>query len=117
MSTLAKLLTSISSEVGKLVQRRKARLQISQYHDEFYKLLVSGNLIVVTHKGVLRGSVLFQACLIYDSRQSPNTGIWTTGRCNAIPAICLPYVQYFARINPFFPHIFGSPYHVLRYIA
>jgi hypothetical protein len=22
-------------------------------------------------------------------RQSPNTGIWTTGRCNAIPAICL----------------------------
>jgi hypothetical protein len=44
MSTLAKLLTSTSSEVGKLAQRCKARLQISQYHDEFYKLLISGSL-------------------------------------------------------------------------
>jgi hypothetical protein len=27
--------------------------------------------------------------LYYIVRQSPDTGIWTTGRCNAIPAICL----------------------------
>jgi hypothetical protein len=27
--------------------------------------------------------------LYYIVRQSPNTGIWTTGRCNTIPAICL----------------------------
>jgi hypothetical protein len=38
--------TSTSSKVGELAQRCKARLQISQYpyHDEFYKLLVSGSL-------------------------------------------------------------------------
>jgi len=28
------------------------------------------------------------ADLYYLVRQSPNAGIWTTGRCNAIPAIC-----------------------------
>jgi hypothetical protein len=27
--------------------------------------------------------------LYYIVRQSPNTGIWTTGWCNAIPAISL----------------------------
>ena len=44
MSTPTILFTSTSSEIGKLAQRCKARLQISQYDDEFSKLLVPGNL-------------------------------------------------------------------------
>jgi hypothetical protein len=44
MSTPAILLNSTSCRIRKLAQRCKARLQISQYHEEFSKLLVSNNL-------------------------------------------------------------------------
>jgi hypothetical protein len=54
--------------------------------------------------------------LYYIVRQSPNTGIWTTGRCNAIPAICLyvgalcPVVGIAAAVATLFGYTSGFYY-------
>jgi hypothetical protein len=55
----------------------------------------------------------FSVDLYYRVRQSPNTGIWTTGRCNAVSISRGLMPNYFVEFNPFF----GSPDHVPHYIA
>ena len=48
--------------------------------------------VVVVLPGIIRVATFMSPTVVelyYIVRQSPNTGIWTTGRCNTVPTISL----------------------------